>query len=143
MRGKSIWNIWPRIKWGTNWANLNWTSLMGLNLWCTVSFVNYVYSHISKNISPEKIAKNKQQTIQWSYYKMLGRENHLIVNKWLKRWLHVISWRDKMRLATFVTMLEFKIHKMALSENWGHFPSVETFISILLCPHPFYLFYTH
>ena len=31
MRGKSIWNIWTRIKWEAKLANLKWTPLMGLN----------------------------------------------------------------------------------------------------------------
>ena len=31
MRGKSIWNIWTRIKWEAKLANLKWTPSMGLN----------------------------------------------------------------------------------------------------------------
>ena len=35
MRGKSIWNIWTRIKWEAKLANLKWTPLMGLNQLCS------------------------------------------------------------------------------------------------------------
>ena len=78
--------------------------------------------------------------------KILDRDNHLMV-KWLKRWLialgHLLShwcssWPNKM--SHFCNKLGVKFQRMAFSENWGHFPSVETFISILMCPHPFYLF---
>ena len=31
MRGKSIWNIWTRIKWEAKLANLKWRPSMGLN----------------------------------------------------------------------------------------------------------------
>ena len=32
MRGKSIWNIWTRIKWEAKLTNLNWPPSMDLNL---------------------------------------------------------------------------------------------------------------
>ena len=71
--------------------NFNTNALPSINVpSSTVSFVKYVYSYISKNISSEKVAKKKKNSkILWSCYMMLSRENNLMVNKLLKGWPHV------------------------------------------------------
>ena len=56
MRGKSIWNIWTRIKWDKKWANPNWTSSMGLNLLSDIFLVWSVFKGVMAALYSRRVA---------------------------------------------------------------------------------------